>query len=468
MSRTPDSGKLDRRRFIKATAAGVGAAAVVGAIAQSAEEKAPADAPAAKVDEKVLVRRTEVPGMEYARLGRTNWMVSRIVAGWCRDLSLHRRLLQRGVNYYDCARGYGNYEVELKDFLKSFRDKVFIVSKATDVAGYEKIDDDVVTIYRKAMKDFLGDGEGDLLALHKKAVEKQKASGEKPDLRSAGRRMAALYSQKLDESLSRLGIDHVDAYFVHGVAIPWLFDCLEVWEAYEKAHKAGKVKHFAFSCHANHKEVLAAAGAANDRGPWKIDLIMPGVNPESFDKLKPELQALKKQDVGIVAMKTKGIANRPVDGREEKFKSLMGDRKYNEWERAKLWMLNLAEGYVDNVIAAIKNVDEMDRTLGLATVKLSAEAKRELRALVKYEMAGACHLCGDCQSACPEHIALTDMIRYHAYVHQYDERQYARELYAKAGYDPARLCTGCGKCADACTSGVEITRIIRELSVCMA
>ncbi len=468
MSQVPDNGKLNRRRFIQTTAAGVGVAAGVGSLSHAADEKPASGAPAVKVNEKDLIRRAEAPTMEYARLGRTNWMVSRIVAGWCRDLSLHRRLLERGVNYYDCARGYGNYEVELKDFLKRFRDKVFIVSKATDVAGYEKIDDEVVKLYRKAMQDFIGESEGDLLKLHNKAVEKQKATGAKPDIRPAGERMAKLYADKLDESLGRMGIDKVDAYFVHGIAIPWMFDCIEIWEAYEKAHKAGKASHFGFSVHANHKEVLAAAVAANERGPWKIDLCMPGVNPESYDRLKPELEALKKQDVGIVAMKTKGIAGRPVDGREEKFKSLMGGKTYNEWERAKLWMLHLTENNVDAVISALKNVDEMDRTLALVKVKLTAEAERELRALVKLEMAGTCHLCGACGSACPEHIALTDMIRYHSYVHQYNEKEYARELYAKAGYDPSELCTSCGKCTDACPTGVQVTRILSELSVSMA
>src|SRR5690606_33954364 len=107
----------------------------------------------------------------------------------------------------------------------------------------------------------------------------------------------------------------------------------------------------------------AAAVVANDKGPWKIDLIMPGVNPGSFDDLRPELEALKKQDVGIIAMKTKGIANRPVDGREQKFKNLVGGREYNEWERAKLWMLHLTEGLIDGCIAAMKSNEEMEKDL---------------------------------------------------------------------------------------------------------
>ncbi|MBI4580359.1 MAG: aldo/keto reductase [Planctomycetes bacterium] len=467
---------LDRRQFLKTTAAGLGAAAAASSLA--AAEPA---AGGAKVDPKNLDWRSKSPDMAYARLGRTNFMVSRIVSGLGGGAGnqkiLWPRQLASGINYYDTARGYGNSETNLKDLLKESRKDMWVTSKATDVAGYSRIDPEVSRLYVEAVKKFLGDkfdelaGGGrqnpermDLLRFHKAAVEKQTATGEKPDLRPAGKRMAELYATKLDESLERMAIDHVDSYFLHGVEIPWLFDCGEVWEAYEKRHKAGKVKHFGFSTHKNQKEVLAAAVQANKTGPWRIDLIMPGVNPGSFESLRPELEALKKQDVGIIAMKTKGIVNRPVNVDEKKFADLMDEKKYNEWERAKLWMLHLTEGLIDATIIAMQTMEEVEKDLPMASVRLSARAQRQLRTIVKLETAGTCHLCGDCETHCPEHIAVTDMIRYHAYLHQYNERQLARELYQQAGYDPAKVCNSCGKCADACASHVPIVDLLHELS----
>jgi len=463
-----DPHKLDRRRFIRTAAAGVGAAAIGGSITRAAGEKAPATAPECKVDPKDLIWRSRNPTMEYRRLGRTNFMTGRIVAGWCRNLSVLPRMLGQGVNYYDNALGYGNYEVGMKSFLKRFRDKIWVTSKATDIAGHAKVDDELVKIYRKAMASFIGESSGKLLALYERAVKKQNQTGDKPDLRPAGKRIAQLYTRKIDESLGRMGIDDVDSYFVHGIEIPWIFDCLELWEAYEKAHKAGKSKHFGFSTHKNQKQVMAAAIEANRKGPWKIDLAMIAVKPPSFDDLKPELAELKKQDVGIIAMKTRGIANRPVDGREKKFKSLTDGKSYNEWERAKLWMLHLTDDLIDAVIAAMNNMEEVEKTLALPSVKLTAAAKRELKALVKLEMAGTCHLCGRCAAVCPEEIAVTDMIRYHAYIHQYHEKELARELYALAGYDPAKRCTMCGRCTDVCPSNVRITELLQQLSADMA
>jgi predicted aldo/keto reductase-like oxidoreductase len=488
-----NGNSLDRREFLKTTATGLGVAAGSLAISGCKGERGKSEQPSGTTTQPSGTPTTAPaagtsPDMSYSRLGRTNFKVSRIVSGLggsAGNDDVWRRELSRGINYFDTALGYGNSEVNIKDFLKEYRDRLWITSKATDIAGYRNIDPDVRKLYLAAMKQFLGDadyakvegepGAGakeqdrlDLLRFHNAAVARQKATGQKPDLRPAGKKMAELYLAKLDESLGRMGIDVVDSYFMHGVEIPWFFDCHEVWEAYEKAHKAGKVKHFGFSVHNHPKEVLAAAVEANANGPWKMDLIMPGVNPVSIEMLRPELTALKKQDVGIVAMKTKGIENRKVDVNDKRFSELMADRRYNPFERSKLFMLHLSDGLVDAVICQMKNMEEMEKDIPLATVKLSARAKQELRTIVKLEMAGACHLCGDCQTHCPEHIALVDMIRYHAYIHQYDEKEMARELYSLAGYDPAKVCNNCGKCGDVCGSHVPIVDLLHELSRDMA
>lgn len=489
----PDNtGHFDRREFLKTTAAGLGAAAAAGSLGsvQAAESTEVPKPP--EVDPKKLIWRSRSANMEYARLGRTNFMASRIVSGLggaAGNPEMWRRQVSQGVNYFDTARGYGNSEINLKEYLKDARDEVWITSKASDIAGYTRIDPDVQKLYLAEMKNFLSDaefskltnesqakeadnprrkGRVDLLAYHHAAVEKQKATGEKPDIRVVGKKIADLYLSILDESLERMGTDHVDAYFVHGVEIPWMYQCIELWEAFEKAQKAGKVKHFGISVHNHHKEVLVATAEADTKGPWKIDLIMPGVNPVSFDDLRPELEALKKRDIGIIAMKTSGLKNRKVDGNDKRFGELMESRKFNEFERSKLFMLNLTDNLIDAVVCGMKNMEEMEKDIPLATVKLSGRALQELRTIVKLEMAGACHLCGNCQSNCPEHIAVVDMIRYHAYVHQYEEKEMARELYQLAGYNPAEVCNHCGKCADVCASGVPIVNLLHELAHDMA
>ena len=85
-----DRRRLDRRRFIQTAAAGVGAAAIGSSITRGADEPAPATAPQRKVDPKDLIWRSRNPAMEYRRLGRTNFMTGRIVAGLARAQLLTR------------------------------------------------------------------------------------------------------------------------------------------------------------------------------------------------------------------------------------------------------------------------------------------------------------------------------------------------------------------------------------------
>lgn len=471
-----DPARIDRREFLKGTAAGISSAAIAASSLKAAEEeKVEASAPAPTVDPKELIWRSKAPTMDYRRLGRTNYMVSRVVAGNAGNETLWRRMMAAGMNYFDTASNYGggNHEIELSGTLVKYRDKLWITSKASDIAGYAKIDEDVRKMYAKAVSDFLGDEKGidpgkELLDAHKKAVEKEKKTGRKPDLRPVGERIAKMYLGELDKSLAKMKVDSVDCYMMHGIEIPWIFDCVELWEAYERVHKAGKVKHFGYSVHRHQKDVLAASVEANKRGPWKIDLIMAAIDPGSFDGLRPELEALKRQDVGIIAMKTKGIKARPADARENKFKALMGGKDYNDDQRAKLWMLHLTDDLIDAVIARMGSVEDMESMLPLAQVKLSAEAERELRAIVKLQMGTACHLCGACDLNCPERIAVTNMIRYYAYLNDYKDRELAESLYRRLGYNPAALCTNCGACEEVCPSHLPISDLLHEITAALA
>lgn len=478
------SAPMDRRDFLKTTAAGIAAGGALGAIGSVVRA---ADATAqTRPDGKGLIRRNENPDYVYRRLGRTNFNCSRVTAGWIKEPSILRRLIAAGVNYLDTARHYGEYEVELASLLKSARDKVWVTSKASGIAGYDTLDADVQRLYREAMGAFLGEkltveAKGGLrevnprkaareqfLAVHKACVKKMKATGQSPDWRPAGRRISEMYARMLDESLDRMKIDCIDCYMMHGIEIPWIFQCTELWETFEKAQKAGKTRCFGFSTHTNQKDVLAAAVEANAAGPWKIDLIMPGVNPESFHAYRPELEALKKQDVGMMAMKASGTIRHAVTKTEEKFAAVADGRKLPAWERAKAYMLHATDGLVDAVIAVVDKSERIASTLDLAKIRLTAAGRKELEPMVQADMEGACRLCGECTSACPMGIAVADVLRHHAYIHQYGDRGLAASLYGQLGYNPSERCTDCRRCTEACPSSIDLPRVINEVAEALA
>jgi predicted aldo/keto reductase-like oxidoreductase len=478
--------RMDRREFLRTTAAGIaasGALGTFGSVVRAAE-----DATKAASDARKLIRRNENPDFVYRRLGRTNFNCGRIVAGWIKEPSLLRKMIAGGVNYLDTARHYGEYEVELAPLLKNVRDRVWVTSKASGIAGYDTLDNDVQKLYREAMTKFLGEkvsiAVGDkreeittaiaprekFLAVHKECVRKMKATGQSPDWRPVGRRISDMYARMLDESLDRMKIETIDCYMMHGIEIPWIFQCTELWETFEKAQKAGKVKWFGYSTHANQKEVLAAGVEANERGPWQIALIMPAVNPgeNSFHDYRPSLEGYKKQDVGIVAMKSSGTVRKAANKTEEKLAKIAEAEKLNPWERAKVYMLQATDSLIDAVIATVDKTEQVTRALSLPTIKLAAAERRDLEAVVRAEMAGACRLCGNCTAACPKDIAVADVLRCHAYVHQYNDRELAASLYASLGYNPGKRCLKCGRCRKACPSSIDLPRAIGEVVAAMA
>jgi hypothetical protein len=90
---------MERREFLRRAAAAAGASVLGGPLS---------DALAA---EAKLERRNEQPGMDYARLGRTNLMVSRVTHGSLHTdqskIPLLAKLFEGGVNLFDNSHVYG-------------------------------------------------------------------------------------------------------------------------------------------------------------------------------------------------------------------------------------------------------------------------------------------------------------------------------------------------------------------------
>jgi len=440
------NGSMDRREFLKATAAGATTLAGVLAGPVRAEQTcATAPAGAGK-----LIWRNKQPTMTYQRLGRTNFMCSRIVAGSAGNLRLRMQMIERGLNYFDTAWGYGDgkNERDLAAVLKRARDRVWITSKSSDIAGYRRVDAELKRLYDKAVR------------------QQQDRKASKPDLRAAGRHAARLFSRMLDESLQRLQTEWIDCYMMHGVEIPWFFDLHEVWQAYERAHKAGKVRHFGISTHGNVKQVLQRTLEADIQGPWKIDLIMPAVSPPGYEDLREVIGKLKQRDIGIIAMKTSGQIKGPDNVATKQMLQRMDELKFNKHQRCYAYMLH-APG-IDAVISAIRNQKMMEENFLVANTRLTAGQLETLRARVALETQGVCRHCNRCEAACPHGVPVAQVLRLHSYWHHYGDRQLARELYRRLERDPARLCERCGGCRSVCPAGIALDRVVAEAAATLA
>ena len=230
------------------------------------------------------------PEMTYRTLGRTGFRGSRLVFGcgaalmfWGRDELLHAAV-DHGVNVFDVgtSRYYRNAEANLAGFAKKHRDRIFLISKGL-------VDIDIAP--------------GDKLT--------------NAQLKTAARNWAGA----LDQSLSDLGTDHVDAYYVMAANNVSLMRSEEMHEAFLAAQRAGKVDHWGVSTHQNAQAVLDAAAdtgwyslaqiAITPAGwyDWSSKRVLPGSKPMSG--LRPPLDRAREAGIGLIGMK----AGRHLTGR---------------------------------------------------------------------------------------------------------------------------------------------------------
>jgi aryl-alcohol dehydrogenase-like predicted oxidoreductase len=341
--------EMNRRAFMKTTAA---AAAATAAVATTTTTPTTGQAQDAKADG--LVHRNERDGMPYRKLGRTNFLCSRLVFGGGAALMGGRgvRLLEaafdKGVNFYDIGSNvyYKGSERAFAPFLKAHRGDIWVTSKAPlrPVDGYEP---------------------------------------GKPLTAEQGKFLATYWSGLLDASLADLGTDHVDAYYLMGVGEPEVVRCEELHAAFLKAKQAGKVDHWGVSTHKNARQVLdamietdwydLAMIAITPAGwyDWDSKSLLPGT-PAMVD-LKPALQRARDAGIGLVGMKAaRYISSRGGTAKENAF-----DAHYNDtlmksgltpWQRSYAFVL--AHG-VDVVNSDMQNFAHFEENL--AAVQRSAE-----------------------------------------------------------------------------------------------
>ncbi len=222
------------------------------------------------------------PKMAYRTLGRTGYNANRLVFGCGAALSrqpqdaLLERAFEAGVNVFDVgtSRYYKAAERNMRDFVRRHRDDIFLISKA--MTGIDADPEDEISV---------------------------------ADAREAAKTWTAL----MDESLSELATDHVDAYYQMGANNPRMVRSEEMYEAFLAARQAGKVSHYGVSTHENAARVLEAATesgwfslamiAVTPAGwyDWKSRSILD--NTPDMKAIRPQLDKARAAGVGLIGMK---------------------------------------------------------------------------------------------------------------------------------------------------------------------
>ena len=238
-----------------------------------------------KIESEKIDHRNEQSSMTYCKLGRTNFMCSRLVFG-CgaalvggRAVHLLDHAFESGINYFDCGSEsyYKGNETSFAPFLKANRKNIWVTSKA--------------------MVDDTDDSQLDI-----------------PITLDQAKTASAKWTKLLNQSLKDLQTEYVDAYLLMNIRNPGILSSEEIYRAFLDAKSAGKVGFFGFSTHKNAKKVLEAA----IKTKW-YDIAMPGITPagwydwstKDIEKDAPSLTSLKslldisrKAGMGLIGMKT--------------------------------------------------------------------------------------------------------------------------------------------------------------------
>lgn len=270
--------------------------------------------------------RNKQSDMRYRRLGRTGYMVSEIVCGGdpiSPENERHVELaIEMGLNYLDTAPAYGQGQSEMgysQAIEGSKRHRVFLNTKVSPfirsrVQAYRKIftslsADEQAAILREASEDierrrvtvpnYLGDYyQGQFRQAEESAIANVMAKKYTAKI-DGGEIYVQTIFRSVEGSLKRLKTDYLDLLMCpHGATSAAEVQIPEIFEAFEKLRREGKVRFLGVSAHTDPAGVLKGAV---ESGVYSMAMVAYNIVNRQY--LEPVIEQAHKRDFGVIAMK---------------------------------------------------------------------------------------------------------------------------------------------------------------------
>lgn len=272
--------------------------------------------------------RNKQPGMAYRQLGRTGYMVSEVVMGGNtispKNYDHVLAAIDMGLNYLDTAPAYGGGQSELgyAEVLKRRKRDLFFINSKVSIWDTNRN-----RLYQDIYKSLAESEQKRLRSLALDEIARRKAdapdyfinyfNGQRDELDGAslanvmatqygdridrGKNYRQIVLDSVDKTLATLGTDHLDLLMCpHGANTPYeILNHPEIFEAFEKLKKAGKVRHLGLSSHTDPGGVLEAAAKAK-----VYSAAMVAYNMVNSPFVNGALAAAKKSGMGIISMKS--------------------------------------------------------------------------------------------------------------------------------------------------------------------
>ncbi|MFC1584485.1 aldo/keto reductase [Fibrobacterota bacterium] len=239
----------------------------------------------------------------------------------------------------------------------------------------------------------------------------------------------------LDKALKILGVKQVDfiMYNRHN-AKELRKEMPDIKKSFLEWRDKGLVKYAGLT---THKQIGACLDVALKEDFFAC--LMPSMGPNLFTELKPQREAMRKKQISIIAMKTKG-----------------------ELETAE-YPGQIAKVLSDPVIATInKGVGSLEDletwSLAASRIKTGFLLRRLNGHLAGSRPYTGCGLCGRCEDACPNGVAAADIIRCIRYYHDAEQApdMAAWEFNELRAGRSIMNCRQCGSCEAACPQRIPV------------
>ena len=252
---------------------------------------------------------------------------------------------------------------------------------------------------------------------------------------------------KFDESLGRLGLDHVEILYLHNNSAPEHVQNPVIIGALQKVKKAGKARFVGITTHSNEPAVIRAAV-----GTKGYDVILTSYNfrQDHRDEMRQAVAEAAAAGLGVVAMKTQAGAYWD----KEKQQPI-------NMKAALKWVLN--DPNVTTAIPGFTTFDQLKEDFSVVSdITLTPQDLKDLR--LGETVAGLyCQQCGQCLAGCSKGLPIPDLMRGYMYAYGYRNLQAAHELVGSLdlGADP---CGSCAACRAVCAKGFDIADRVKDIS----
>jgi aryl-alcohol dehydrogenase-like predicted oxidoreductase len=251
--------------------------------------------------------------------------------------------------------------------------------------------------------------------------------------------------QDFDASLRRLRTDYLDVYCNGMVETPSDVHVDVLFEAFDRARKAGKVRHLGLSGH--HGGLQACLEAGIEAG--RYDAFLTKYDFVSYPDQDELLHRAAAQGIGIMVFKV-NAGNRQREIKDLEAGGLSFQQATLRWA--------LSNPNVSTVAVTMTNFQHIQDCVTAVGSSISRPEIAMLRRYADEMYDQYCRFCATCEATCPSQVAVADVMRYAMYFTYYGREKEAMRLYRELP-EPSRgaACESCsGPCDAACPFGRQV------------